>query len=330
MDKKYLEKEVEFISQAFGSNIALLCKNNFATIMIEKPMLVYEILSKNFASNEELYDDIMSDKECFKSFVFESISQENKNENNYQLKDYTNINGKLFKVTQTIGDNNFCLGNRVVSSGSEIYFYENMNVLIENYLFNTRHNKVTDYKNDIDAFVESIGQIKKINILQDKYKKDISISLYDGDDVFIKVEHGKITELHNPNVRIVKDDFLMYNKSLKVLRLENVKEIGNNFLKNNTNLAEFFAPKLEKMGNHSLVWNRNLKTFNMPNLKEVGISCLLLNKDLKKFNAPNLEKSNGFMLEINEGVEINAPKLKEIGENFNKRIRNVVERNLSM
>ena len=67
-----------------------------------------------------------------------------------------------------------------------------------------------------------------------------------------------------PKLETVADDFLYWNKELKVANFPKLETIGTRFMHENNSLISLNAPKVKQFGYGFLKLNKVLQTLNMP------------------------------------------------------------------
>ena len=99
----------------------------------------------------------------------------------------------------------------------------------------------------MDSFVDSIGKIKKVSVLnEERGVKKISITPEKGDIIEIKINrYSDIISYKNSNVTEIGNNFLYHSKYIQEVELPNVTSVMNNFLMFAKNLERLYMPKLE-------------------------------------------------------------------------------------
>lgn len=258
--------------------------------------------------------------------------------NDFEIPGYVKANdGKFYKYNYEI-DNVYYCPNNIIITDFAVKKYPKEKYLIFDYFILDLMNKTISC-NLKDSFIESVGTIKNIKIINNTDYKEVIITPIKGFSIYIKLDkQNKIIEYINPNVRIIEDNFLYFNKDLNKMELLNVEEIKNYFLHYNTSLIELDMPKLIKVYNNFLTNNFNLRKINMPNLEEVGYNFLSdfpislnikYSKNLKLIYFPKLRKvDNNFMLNYCFIKEAYLPSLEMVKDNFLSSNNSLTELNL--
>lgn len=201
--------------------------------------------------------------------------------------------GKRYKYNFEDNATYYCPDNILIQFGTVHKYDSSRYILVETYKLDMKEKKI-DPMLIPDGFAETIGEIKKIEVINNPIDntKDIIIN----DDIIIGINRkNQIIKYINPHVTVIGDGVLRQNRALKTLELPNVERIGFGFLRKNNELQEFYLPKV----------------------KEIGEDCLAENSQLTKINCPNLEKiENDFACESCIISEVNLPKVKHIGSYF--------------
>lgn len=69
--------DLKLIKKNYGEKMMNLCRELFPTLL-EKDGLLFGVLESNFAYSKFLYDDIISQKENFKDYIYSSVNVEKK------------------------------------------------------------------------------------------------------------------------------------------------------------------------------------------------------------------------------------------------------------
>ncbi len=281
------------------------------------------------------------------------LIQKHKNDN-FELGGYVKASdGKFYKYNREINNIYYC-PNNIIIDNFEVKRYEKEKYIVMDYfILDLVNKKIKLYDEKItDAFLDTIGNIEKIEIEKKKLEKQLIIKVKNREDIKIILnEDNEIIRLTNPNVERVGnqflylntalqelnlpnlqkigDYFLRWNRALKELDLPSVQKIGNGFLRNDGYLQEVNLPNLQKVGNEFLHLNVYLKKLTLQNLKEVGDGFLAGNRLLQEITIPNLEKTGDDFLSSNETLlELSLPNLQQVGYSFLRWNRDLKKLNL--
>ena len=271
--------------------------------------------------------------------------------NNLELKNFVQgDDGKFYRYTFEEDNIYFCENNIIIDNGNVKHFDKSKYLVIENYIFDLEKKKVvnnylTDKKDEdekqTDGFIKSIGEIEKLEILNDKdgnrtifiknkTNHKIEIKINDKNEIigyrnpfatelkdnFLNLNRA-LRELYIPNVKTIRNECLYYNEGLKELDLPNAISVGDLFCQYNKIIEKLNCPKLQEVGNCFLAYNNTLTEAYFPKLKHADGSFFYANQVMKKLDCPNLVKAESCFCEGNEEMtEFNAPKLKKAGFSF--------------
>lgn len=239
-------------------------------------------------------------------------------------------NDKYYKYNFRIGDAYFCENNVIVNGFVAKEYDKSRFLIIDNYILDMANKTITKYKNkeffglhsDRDSFVDSIGQIEKINIdnLGDN-NKTITIQSK-GQTYPIKIMingSNQIIGYYNHNIEKVGINFLENSVHLQTIDMPLLKECGSNFLAENKNIEMLNLPRLEKCGYNFLIRNKNLSSACLPKLKECGSGFLSSNEKIELLDLPNLQRcGDSFLCDNRIITSVNLPKLSRVGDSFLK------------
>jgi len=264
----------------------------------------------------------------------------------FEIPGYVEANdGKYYKYNYEINNIYYCLNNIIIDNFNVLDDYQDKGkyIVTDYFIIDLVNKHIKLYDSAIkDSFVDSIKNIKKIEIKKVKESKNkiISFILENDENVELEIDNfNRIISYNNNDVKKIASDFLMYNNSIKNISLQNVLEIGDKFLYNNTTLSKIEMPQvisignsflsnnillqkietpnLEKVGNSFLWSNECLKYITIDNLKYVGYSFLSKNNTFKKFVAPKLEYiDRGFLYANKSLLYVSIPSAIKIGDGF--------------
>ena len=239
-------------------------------------------------------------------------------------------NDKYYKYNFRIGDAYFCENNVIVNGFVAKEYDKSRFLIIDNYILDMANKTITKYKNkeffglhsDRDSFVDSIGQIEKINIdnLGDNNKMITIQSKGQTYPIKIMINgSNQIIGYYNHNIEKVGINFLENSVHLQTIDMPLLKECGSNFLAENKNIEMLNLPRLEKCGYNFLTRNKNLSRVCLPKLKECGSGFLSSNEKIELLDLPNLQRcGDSFLCDNRIITSVNLPKLSRVGDSFLK------------
>ncbi len=252
--------------------------------------------------------------------------------NGFELRGYVKANdGKYYKYNQEINNIYYC-PNNIIIDNFEVKRYDKEKYLIFDYfILDLVKKEIRLYdKNIKDSFPSTIINIQKIEIVKKEMnEKEIKITLQDNNNVIITLKDNKMLKLEYPDLEQIEDDFLIYNRHLKVLKMASLQKIGNYFLDNNGILEELELPNLQETGYCFLSHNMSLRELNLPLLEYVGGDFLAYNSSLEELSLPKLRKAGDCFLLGNEKIrKLDLPSLEIVGSYFLSNNLNLEKLNL--
>ena len=227
--------------------------------------------------------------------------------------------GKFIHYNIENNDIYYCNNNIIVHRGKIIDKYKDKRefLLIDYFIINLKNHTIEKYDSEnIDGFLDTITDIKRIDVLKKEYGKQIIISQSDGNSIIIKIDKfNNIIGYKNENITEINDLFLLCNETLEEIEIPNVRKIGDTFLAMNRNLKKIDLPFVIIIGNCFLSSNNILENANLPRVVEIGDLFLNANRNLKELYLPRVKTIGDLFLEYNNSLEILAlPKVINIGE----------------
>ena len=189
----------------------------------------------------------------------------------------------------------YCPDNIIINEFTPQKYEKELNFVLDYFLLDLQNKKVLLYDQTIkDSFVESIGEIKKINIVNQGEEKQIEITPVEGEPIIITVNKlNQMIKLVNNNVRVIGDNFLWRNKGLQKVVLTGVEEIGSSFLMRNEIIEEVILTKVKRIGNFCFCENKKLQKLELLEVERVGLSPLWEHLEHSIYNDINFEGENG-------------------------------------
>ena len=191
----------------------------------------------------------------FEEYLNENISD---NLKVLPLANYTrDEKGKFYKYNEEVNGRYFCGNNTIISKGEVYRFNPDRYLLVDNYLIDKKNNKmidvslVKDLSEDhiqslfdnketkkgkvVDSFLESLGDIKKIEVRNFKheamdFEKIIYVTTSEGKAVIYINQNNSMVEYNNLYVKEIGDDFLSKAPNLRIVVLPETKgKVGKRF-----------------------------------------------------------------------------------------------------
>lgn len=166
----------------------------------------------------------------------------------FELPNYYLANDeKIYRYTQELNEVYYCVNNTVITNEEIIIYDKSRYLLMENYLLDLSNGLVKNliscdvYESDITfpgIFKEGAVNSQNLNIGNLSYKL-VTIKCSENLDNRVLLNHkNEIVEVYFPNTKILGDDFLYFNKTLKYGIFSNLEKIGKNFLYSNNDYIE--------------------------------------------------------------------------------------------
>ena len=257
----------------------------------------------------------------------------------FEIPGYTLASdGKYYKYNLEIDGKYYCPGNIVIENGiaKEIgkteevilcdYFKIDLkNKTVASLVYNERRSYRPDL--NVDAFIDDLTDIEKIEVKKDKEKGKRSVIIYKkkADDrtdnpepIVIQLDQdNQIVGYTNKELQNVGDYFLSHNKALNKLDLPKVETIGKCFLVDNKELDEVHLPEVKTIGPAFIRHNECLRTLDLPKVESIEFGCLTNNKFLRNLNVPNVKKIGKACFTKNICLEeVSMPLVQTIGDYF--------------
>ena len=242
----------------------------------------------------------------------------------FELEGYVYANdGKYYKYNYEINNIYYCPNNIIIDNYNVIRTYEEKEkyLILDYFILDLVNKKIFEYDDCVaDSFINTIGDIKKIDIIKDKHtqNKIIKIENTDSNKAYIVVDKtNRIISYANNYVEKIGTSFFEYNIILESIEMNNVKEIGNRFCYKNRNIRNISLNSVEKIGNNFFPYKQTLSKINLPNVREIGMNFLYKNGCLRTLNMPKLEKVGDCFLFSNSGMDyLCLPSLREVSDKF--------------
>ena len=243
----------------------------------------------------------------------------------FEIPSYTMASdGKYYKYNYEINNIYYCPDNIIIKNGNIEKLPKEKFLLFDYFILDLKNKIIKDctYEGTIyyteDGFIDSIGTIEKIEILNCDLLKKVLLYQEDGSLITIILDkENNIVGLDNPYVKKVPNDFLYYNKKCKMIRLENTNIIGNYFMYYNECIEKIFFENVEQIGDYFLSRNQICRQVVLPNVNILGFSFMYKNINCNFVFMPNLESVANNFMHYNKKIQyIFLPKLKEIPAYF--------------
>ena len=252
-----------------------------------------------------------------KSFEkYYGIKQSNVNKG-FEIPSYTTASdGKYYKYNYEIDNVYYCPDNIIIINGMAGKLPKEKCLLFDYFVIDFGTKKITSLTND--GFIDSIGTIEKIEVLNCDLLKKVLLYQEDGSLITIILDReNNIIGLDNPYVKEVADDFLYYNKKCQNIRLKNVTFIGNYFMYNNESIKEIYFENVTQIGECFLNKNQICQQVILPKVIIISHSFMDKNNNCNFIYMPNLEiLDNYFMYSNKKEINVILPKLEEIPSYF--------------
>lgn len=238
-------------------------------------------------------------------------------EDNFVLDDYTKTaDGKRFKFNCEDDAIYYCPNNIVIKDGKAMQYDTSQYLIIDNYIIDFKNKIITRGDDKQDGFIESIGKINRIEVLNGKENNTKQIII--NNDILIVVNNkNQIISYTNEHVIEVKDSFLDKNVHLEELKMPNVEIINDDFLTRNKDLREFNFPKLIRVKYNCLRHNQKIKKLICPELIEIGNNFMFNNTIIDEVYLPKVVYiSANFLGENLALTTIDLPNVSYIGNDF--------------
>lgn len=201
-------------------------------------------------------------------------------------------------------------------SGQFIETDKSNQVQLDYFIWDNKQKKLLNPSYEDDCFPDIFNafiQDKKVTISGKAPNQTI---LVDGEKV-IEIENNHIVTLNMPNIEIINNNFLAYNKKLQSIQLPHVKKIGAYFLVQNKNLQSIDLPLTTEVGKGFLSDNKILQSINMAALTNIDYNFMCGNENLRSISLPNVNAIGTNFLRNNTDLQsVSLPNVNTIGNNF--------------
>jgi len=268
----------------------------------------------------------------FENFYNLNISQ-NKGDN-FEIPGYVKsrdividdkvIPGKYYKYNYEINNIYYCENNIIIDNFDVVdkYIEKEKYILMDYFIIDLVNKKIMLYDNSIhDSFVNSINKnIKKIDIVRDKNRKNrrIKIVFNDDTDVLIEIDDcNRMISYVDKNIVDIPYNYLKENIYLRYLDISNCLRIGDNVLYNNKYMNNIIGNKILEIGDNFLYSNECLKEIELSCVIRIGDCFLYNNGVLNEIVMNNLGQVGDSFLYKNVCLkEIYLPSLLYVLDNF--------------
>ena len=236
----------------------------------------------------------------------------------------TGNDGIMYKYNMCNENIYYCTNNIIIDDGKVIDDFSNKDkyIVMDEYILSLeKPSHFIDYEDEFKdkSFVKALGEIEKIDVTPIKNnERKINIKTKDDNNVVIVIDkNNKIVEYYNEKVKVIGDDFMKNNRSLRKFSCPSLQKVGNAFLFSCQNIKEFDFDHLEEVGDDFMPNNQALESINLSSLKKAGNSFLENSHYLKKIELPKLEEVGNNCLKMNMYCrELIVPKLRKTGYSF--------------
>lgn len=226
--------------------------------------------------------------------------------------------GKYYKYNYEVDNIYYCPNNIIIDNFKVKKYPKEKYIVLDYFILDLVEKEIESYS-VIDSFPNTIKNINKIEIKKSGTNKIINISVDDSDEniEIIIDKNNRIISYKNNVVKVIENNFLIENITLKSIELKNVRYIYHNFLKKNEILENIIIPIVRKMGDCFLYGNKVLNNIYLPNVQIIGDEFLCYNNTLKEIHLPNVLEIGSYFLNYNNTLEkIYMPKVEHIEECF--------------
>jgi hypothetical protein len=245
----------------------------------------------------------------------------NYNKNSFELPNYIKArDGKFYKYNYEINNIYYCPDNIIIDNFEVIKKYNKEKeryIVFDYFILDLKEKTMSFYDKRLeDSFIDTIGYIDKVNIINNKENNQKYINI--DDDIKITLDkENRIIFYKNNKVEIIGNNFLFFNKIIDNIKLSNLKQVGNNFIRGNRNMTSLELPNLKQVGNQFLRNNRNIVSLELPQLEIAGHNFLYFNEIIDNVELPNLKQvGSSFLRENRNIISLKLPNLKQVENNF--------------
>ena len=215
----------------------------------------------------------------------------------------------------------YCPNNVVIDYNMVDKYDKEKYILMDYFILDLQNKCFIVNRFATDSFVDTIKDIKKIEVKRNNNNKLI-IFKTSMEDVIIEVDnHGFIVGYINNNISEIPSNFMKYNTTLKYLELNNVQFIDDNFMvySNKTNIRKISLPKVKIIGNEFMASCENgIEELNLPKVQKIGNSFLEnLHDNFRIIDFTNLiYVGTNFMTRVDSVNVVNLPMIECLNDYF--------------
>jgi len=346
-----MDGELKKIKKVYGEDFAKLCRELFPEILQEEDGLILRVLKEKFEPNFDLYNEVKEKVDRFQYFIYneakkvkEDIKCSIKKVPQYSFEEFilypedgftTDEKEKYYLYNNKIDNVFYCPGNIIIKNGKVTKIDKDRYEMWEYFVYDKQNRKIRSLVDDPsleNSFVDEFKNLKNIEFIEQENSRKVIVYKNDGNQFsFVLDNRNRIIEYHNSYIEEIKDNFLKYNRELKVLDLPNVKKVGNCCIALNQQLHELNLEKVEEIGNQFACFNFKLESLNLPNVRVIGNYVLdgkfslgeikdlgiymIISSRIKSVFLPKVEKIGNYF-SVGNSKELNCPNLKYIGNDF--------------
>lgn len=222
--------------------------------------------------------------------------------------------GKFYKYNFERNNIYYCPNNVVIKDFKAKQFDKSKYVLIQDKLLDLVNKKVIsiDCENG-SSFLDGVGEINQITITKDR-NKIINID----DEIIIELDDdSNIIKYIDNRTTSIKDNFLVYDKTIEYLRMDKVATVMRNFLKDNNSIKKVILVNARIIGDNFLTNNNSLISLVLPEVRIIGNNFLENNNTLGKLNLKEARQIGGSFLRNNQCLrELYLQELRYIEDDY--------------
>lgn len=249
----------------------------------------------------------------FEKYLGNRINQSK--EGNFEIKNYTELDGKFYKYNYEINNVHYCPNNIIIDNGEVIEYPQEQYIIMDYFILDLKNKKISIYKDNItDSFINQYENIEKIEIKKEKDTKILTITTKENIQSIITINNkNKMIAYENKEIKELESYYLKNCKALKNINMPNVEKIGEQSFYECKNLKKLYIPNVFLIDKKSFMFCGNLEKLDLENVMRIRNSCFYHCESLKEVNTPNLELiEHSCFNDCNSLEKINIPKVKKL------------------